>query len=120
MTGPNRFLRRFIGDASTAGRAIEVAARLAVEPGTGKETAVRFRLTNTSGGPVTFTIRSNANRTDGPWTCTVPAGSAREDWFDAVVYADGWYDFTALADIDGTWSRRYTGHIETGAPSVTG
>ncbi|MFF0480923.1 phospholipase domain-containing protein [Streptomyces sp. NPDC004435] len=63
-----------------------------------------------------------------PWTCTVTAGSSREDWFDAVAYADGWYDFTVLADVDGTWSRRHTGtpvhrhtgHIETGAPSVTG
>ncbi|MFD5766098.1 phospholipase domain-containing protein [Streptomyces sp. NPDC127049] len=119
MTGPNRFLRRFIGDASKAGRAIEVAARFAVEPGSGK-TAVRFRLTNTSGGPVTFTIRSHAYRTDGPWTCTVTAGSSREGWFDAVTYADGWYDFTVPADVDGTWSRLYTGHIETGTPSVTG
>ncbi|MFB7942097.1 phospholipase domain-containing protein [Streptomyces sp. NPDC056049] len=97
-----------------------MAARLAVEPGTGKETAVRFRLTNTSGGPVTFTIRSNSYRTDGPWTCTVPAGSFREDWFDAVAYADGWCDFTVLADVDGPWSRRCTGGIETGASSVTG
>ncbi|MER8038157.1 phosphocholine-specific phospholipase C [Streptomyces hydrogenans] len=119
MMGPNRFLRRFIGDASKAGRAIEVAARFAVEPGTGK-TAVWFRLTNTSAGPVTFTIRSNAYRADGPWTYTVPANSTREDYFNAVAYQDGWYDFTVLADIDGTWSRRYTGHIETGAPSVTG
>ncbi|MFI8369727.1 phosphocholine-specific phospholipase C [Streptomyces sp. NPDC085466] len=119
MMGPNRFLRRFIGDASKAGKAIETTARYAVEPGTGK-TAIWFRLTNTSAGPVTFTIRANAYRTDGPWTYTVPAGSSREDWFNAVAYADDWYDFTILADIDGTWSRRYTGHIETGAPSVTG
>ncbi|MFE1350326.1 phospholipase domain-containing protein, partial [Streptomyces sp. NPDC058757] len=79
-----------------------------------------FTLTNASAGPVTFTVRSNAYRTDGPWTYTVPAGAAREDHFNAVAYQDGWYDFTILADIDGTWSRRYTGHIETGAPSVTG
>ncbi|MFG3188871.1 phosphocholine-specific phospholipase C [Streptomyces omiyaensis] len=119
MMGPNRFLRRFVGDASKAGGAIEAAARFAVEPGTGK-TAIWFRLSNASGGPVTFTVRSNAYRTDGPWTYTVPAGSSREDFFNAVAYSDGWYDFTVLADVDGTWSRRYTGHIETGAPSVTG
>ncbi|GHG25916.1 phosphocholine-specific phospholipase C [Streptomyces filamentosus] len=119
MMGPNRFLRRFTGDASKAGRAIEVAARYATEPGTGK-TAIWFKLTNASAGPVTFTIRSDAYRTDGPWTYTVPANSSREDFFNAVAYADGWYDFTILADVDGTWSRRYTGHIETGAPSVTG
>ncbi|MEU8522807.1 phosphocholine-specific phospholipase C [Streptomyces sp. NPDC048577] len=119
MMGPNRFLRRFTGDASKAGKEIEVAARFATEPGTGK-TAVYFRMTNSSGSPVTFTIRSNDYRSDGPWTYPVAAHSSREDWFNAVAYTDGWYDFTVLADIDGTWSRRYTGHIETGAPSVTG
>ncbi|MFF5448450.1 phosphocholine-specific phospholipase C [Streptomyces sp. NPDC012888] len=119
MHGPNRFLRRFTGDATKPGKALEVAARYAVEPGTGKQ-AVWFRMTNASASPVTFTIRSNAYRSDGPWTYTVPAGSSREDFFNAVAYAGGWYDFTVLADADGTWSRRYTGHIETGAPSVTG
>ncbi|KJY34253.1 phospholipase, partial [Streptomyces sp. NRRL S-444] len=119
MYGPNRFLRRFIGDASKAGKAIEVACRFAVEPGTGK-TAVYFKMTNTSAAPVTFTIRSNAYRSDGPWTYAVPANSSREDYFNAVAYNDGWYDFTILADNDGTWSRRYTGHIETGAPSISG
>ncbi|MYS10358.1 DUF756 domain-containing protein, partial [Streptomyces sp. SID6041] len=104
MVGPNRFLRRFIGDASKAGKAVEVAARFATEAGTGR-TALWFRMTNTSAGPVTFTIRSNAYRTDGPWTYTVPAGATREDHFNAVAYNDGWYDFTILADIDGTWSR---------------
>jgi phospholipase C len=33
---------------------------------------------------------------------------------------NGWYDFTVTADADATWSRRYTGHIETGAASVSG
>ncbi|MFE5860694.1 phosphocholine-specific phospholipase C [Streptomyces virginiae] len=119
MHGPNRFLRRFIGDASKPGKDIEVAARFAVEPGTGKP-AVYFKMKNSSGAPVTFTIRANAYRTDGPWTYTVPANSSREDYFNAVAYSKGWYDFTILADSDGTWSRRCTGHIETGAPSVSG
>ncbi|MGW0122102.1 phosphocholine-specific phospholipase C [Streptomyces sp. NPDC003327] len=119
MMGPNRFLRRFTGDASKAGKAVEVTARYATDPGTGR-TALWFRMTNASAGPVTFTIRSNAYRTDGPWTYTVPANAAREDVFNVVAYQNGWYDFTVLADIDGSWSRRYTGHIETGAPSVTG
>ncbi|MET7618626.1 hypothetical protein [Streptomyces sp. NPDC005408] len=37
-----------------------------------------------------------------------------------VAYQNGWYDFTVTADADSTWSRRYTGHIETGAASVSG
>lgn len=81
---------------------------------------VYFKMKNSSGSPVTFTIRANAYRTDGPWTYTVPANSSREDFFNAVAYSKGWYDFTILADSDGTWSRRYTGHIETGSASITG
>ncbi len=119
MTGPNRFLRRFVGNASEAGRDVEVAARFATEPGTGK-TALWFRMTNASGGPVTFTVRSHAYRTDGSWTYTVPANSSTEDFFNAVAHQKGWYDFTVTTGVDGTWSRRYTGHIENEAPSVSG
>ncbi|WP_030205825.1 phosphocholine-specific phospholipase C [Streptomyces sp. NRRL S-87] len=119
MTGPNRFLRRFIGDANQAGRDYEVAARYAVEQGTGK-LALWFEITNRSSAAATFTIRSNAYRSDGPWTYTVPAGGSTEDYFNQVAYCNGWYDFTVLAGSDGTWSRRYTGHLETGAPSVSG
>ncbi|MFJ6936492.1 phosphocholine-specific phospholipase C [Streptomyces sp. NPDC101132] len=119
MAGPNRFLRRFIGDTNKAGRDYEVAARYAVEPGTGK-LAVYFRITNRSSAAASFTIRSNNYRSDGPWTYTVPAGGSTEDYFNAVAYTGGWYDFTVLAASDGSWSRRYTGHIETGAPSVSG
>ncbi|WP_406429775.1 hypothetical protein [Streptomyces sp. NBC_01589] len=28
--------------------------------------------------------------------------------------------FAVTADADSTWSRRYTGHIETGAASISG
>ncbi|WP_236053844.1 phospholipase domain-containing protein [Streptomyces musisoli] len=33
---------------------------------------------------------------------------------------NGWYDFTVTVDSGGTWSRRFTGHLETGAASVSG
>ncbi|WP_323135866.1 MULTISPECIES: phospholipase domain-containing protein [unclassified Streptomyces] len=116
---PNRFLRRFTGDATRAGKNLEVAARYAAAPDTGK-TAVRFRLSDASTAPVTFTITSNNYRSDDPWTCTVAAVGSAEDRFDAVTGPNGWYDFTVTADADATWSRRYTGHIETGAASISG
>ncbi|WP_405805859.1 phospholipase C, phosphocholine-specific [Streptomyces sp. NBC_00210] len=119
MAGPNRFLRRFTGDATKAGKSIEVVARFAVESGSGKQ-AIWFKLTNTSAAAVKFTIKADNYRTDGPWTYTVPAGGSTEDYFNAVAYQNGWYDFTVTADVDPTWSRRYTGHIETGSPSVSG
>ncbi|MGY5014423.1 phosphocholine-specific phospholipase C [Streptomyces sp. 900105755] len=119
MVGPNRFLRRFQGDATKAGKSAEVSTRYAVEPGTGK-LAVWFKLANTGSTSVKFTITSNNYRTDGPWTYTVAAGTATEDYFNAVAYQSGWYDFTVTVDSDATWSRRFTGHLETGAASVSG
>ena len=98
MAGPNRFLRRFTGDATKAGKSIEVAARFAVETGTGKQ-AIWFKLTNTSAAAVKFTIKADNYRTDGPWTYTVPAGGSAEDYFNAVAYQNGWYDFTVTADV---------------------
>ncbi|MET7540340.1 phosphocholine-specific phospholipase C [Streptomyces sp. NPDC005507] len=119
MAGPNRFLRRFTGDATKAGKAIEVAARYAVESGTGKM-AIWFKLTNSGSASAQFTITSNNYRTDGPWNYAVPAGGSTEDFFNAVANQNGWYDFTITSSTDTTWSRRYTGHIETGAASVSG
>lgn len=49
-----------------------------------------------------------------------PRGGSAEDPFNAVAYQDGWYDFTLTVDSDASWSRRFTGHLETGAPSVSG
>ncbi|MER5886623.1 phospholipase C, phosphocholine-specific [Streptomyces sp. NPDC001941] len=119
MTGPNRFLRRFAGDATKAGRYAEVAARYATAADTGKQ-ALFLKFTNTSTAAVTFTVRSANYRTDGPWTYTVDPGGSAEDHFNVVAYTDGWYDFTVTVGSDTTWSRRYTGHVETGAPSVSG
>ncbi|MFF3055367.1 phospholipase domain-containing protein [Streptomyces sp. NPDC057909] len=119
MTGPNRFLRRFTRDATKPGKSLEVAARYAAAPDTGR-TAIWFRLSNASTAAVKFTLGSNNYRADGPWTYTVPAGGSTEDYFNAVAGQNGWYDFTVTADADSTWSRRYTGHIETGAASISG
>ncbi|MEL5955041.1 phospholipase C, phosphocholine-specific [Streptomyces sp. CLV115] len=119
MAGPNRFLRRFTGDATAAGRSCEVAARYAEAPDTSRP-ALWFTFTNTSASAVTFTVTSGQYRSDGPWTYTVPAGGSKEDYFNAVALTRGWYDFTVKISGDASWSRRYTGHIETGAASVSG
>jgi phospholipase C len=39
---------------------------------------------------------------------------------DPVATSDGWYGVTVTISGDTSWSRGYTGHLETGAPSVTG
>ncbi|MER5354880.1 phospholipase C, phosphocholine-specific [Kitasatospora sp. NPDC002551] len=119
VVGPNRFLRRFKGDATKAGRNAAVTCSYAVEPGSGKP-AVWFRLANTGSTALTFTITSTNYRADGPWTYQVPAGGSVSDFFNAVAYTNGWYDFTVTVNADSAWSQRFTGHLETGAASVSG
>ncbi|MFI9786142.1 phosphocholine-specific phospholipase C [Kitasatospora sp. NPDC051984] len=119
VIGPNRFLRRFTGDTTAAGKNAAVTATYAPAPDTGK-LAVWFKLANTGTAPVTFTITSTNYRTDGPWTYQVAAGATTSDWFNAAAYTNGWYDFTVTVSGDASWSQRFTGHLETGTPSISG
>ena len=119
MTGPNRFLRRFQGNATTAGQHAEVTSHYAVSPNLNQQ-SLWLTMTNTATSSVTFTVTANHYRTDGPWTYTVAAGGSVSDYFNQVAYCNGWYDFTITVGGDAAWSRRFTGHIETGAASVTG
>ncbi len=119
VTGPNRFLRHYSGSTASAGATSEVSCTYAVEPGTGK-LAVWFGMTNHGSRPVSFVISAGNYRTDGPWHYDVQPGATVTDYFNAVAYSGGWYDFTIGVNNDSTWSRRFTGHLETGAPSVTG
>ncbi|WP_354640627.1 phosphocholine-specific phospholipase C [Kitasatospora camelliae] len=119
VVGPNRFLRRFRGDATKPGKSLTVTASYATAPTTGKP-AVWFRMANASAAPVTFTVTANQYRGDGPWTYQVPAGGETSDFFNAVAYSNGWYDFTITADNDPSWSQRFTGHLETGQASISG
>ncbi|MBY8881994.1 phosphocholine-specific phospholipase C [Actinacidiphila acidipaludis] len=119
VVGPNRFLRRFRGDATKPGKNLTVTASYAVEQGTGK-LAIWFAMENAGTGAVTFTVTATHYRSDGPWTYTVEPGGRADDYFNAVAYCDGWYDFTVTADSDPTWSQRFTGHLETGQASVSG
>ncbi|WP_425557785.1 alkaline phosphatase family protein [Kitasatospora cystarginea] len=115
VVGPNRFLRRFIGDTTKAGGNVGVTASHAPAPDTGK-LAVWFALANNSGSPVTFTITTNHYRLDGPWTYTVRPGASVSDWFNQVAYCNGWYDFTITVDSDGGWSQRFSGHLDDRKP----
>ncbi|MDF3301396.1 phospholipase domain-containing protein [Streptomyces tropicalis] len=90
-----------------------------MEPGTGKF-AICFRMANT----VRRRSRSPSPRSPPAATARgrtpVAAGSSTEDVLDVVAQQDGWYDLTVAVDSDPTWSRRFTGHLGTGAASVTG
>jgi phospholipase C len=119
MTGPNRFLRRFQGNATTSGKYAEVTSHYAASPNL-NEQSLWLTMTNAGTSSVTFTVTSNHYRGDGPWTYSVAAGASVSDYWNQVAYNGGWYDFTITVSGDSSWSRRFTGHIETGAASVTG
>jgi phospholipase C len=119
MVGPNRFLRRFQGNATTAGQYAEVTSHYAPSPNL-DEGSLWLTMTNTGSSAATFTVTADNYRTDGPWTYTVAAGASVSDYWNQVAYCGGWYDFTITVSTDSAWSRRFTGHIETGSASVTG
>lgn len=76
-------------------------------------------MANTGTAAVTFTITSTNYRT-GTWTYQVAPGATVTDYFNNVAICNGWYDFTVTVSGDAGWSRRATGHIETGGASVSG
>jgi len=119
VTGPNRFLRRFTGNASTASISTDVTVTYGTSPVTG-DLAIFFSLNNAYSSAVTFTITSNNYFRGGPWTYSVPANSKSSQYFEAVADQNGWYDFTITVSVDSSWSRRFTGHIEAGGVSITG
>jgi phospholipase C len=39
---------------------------------------------------------------------------------DPLESSHGWYDLSVTISGDGSWSRRYVGHLEDGKASITG
>jgi phospholipase C len=39
---------------------------------------------------------------------------------DPLGSSRGWYDLSVTISGDGSWSQRYTGHLEDGRDSITG
>jgi phospholipase C len=76
-------------------------------------------LRNRTRRPVTFTLKANAHRPDGPWIRVVPAGGESSEIFHPLSHGQGWYDLTVTADCDPRFQRVLAGHIETGQASVT-
>jgi phospholipase C len=117
VIGPNRFLRTFTGNATTAGA--QASATLGyTEDRTGKEAGLIVQLANQSSAPATFTVESTHYRV-GRRSYKLGAGSTQHQDLTSLT-ADGWYDFTVTVSTDAAWSRRFTGHLENGAASVTG
>lgn len=124
VVGPNRFLRRYIGDVASArrGRRVHALYSDAVqhrhEPyGSPK---LVLSLHNDASARSTFTIQFSDYSLRRPQHVTVGARQ-KEAWvLDACDEADGWYDLTSNVSSDPSWSQRLTGHLETGRASISG
>jgi phospholipase C len=119
VVGPNRFLRRFTGDTTAAGATAQVKAAY-YTGGWGQRPRLMLTLTNNGSGTVAFTVTPEHYSAERPRGYHVRAHSSATYEADPVATSDGWYDVTVTISGDTSWSRRYTGHLETGGPSVTG
>jgi len=117
VTGPNRFLRRFTGDLSSAGAGVTVDAEYYHS---GFQPKFVLNLVNGSGSAVNFTVTTSNYTSDAPVGYHVPAGQTKQHNIDPITNSNGWYDLTVTIDADSSWSQRFTGHLENGQPSVTG
>jgi phospholipase C len=127
VIGPNRFLRRYIGDTEAAGADVWVEATYYDRDQHGHDCDARdaqpklkLLLRNDGKKAVTFTITFNNYCSRSHESVKVKA-HGREEWtLDACRDADGWYDLTVTVSNDSSWSQRLTGHVETGRASVSG
>ncbi|MDE1005802.1 MAG: phospholipase C, phosphocholine-specific [Paraburkholderia fungorum] len=117
LRGANGFLRLFAGDvAATVGTtAANPEIRVCYDVA---NSAVYLTLMNSGAGPCTFTVVSNAYRTDGPWTFTVAAGATAEtSW--PVASSGNWYDFSVTVDVQHAFLRRFAGRLENGSDLIS-
>lgn len=111
--GTNGFMRSFKGDALAADTAaFKPEAQVCYEPANG-QVYLKVRNGGTAAGKVA--VKSNAYRTDGPWSLDVAAGDTGTLHWN-LDDSGHWYDFTVSAD---GIERRFAGRVETGKPSVS-
>ena len=119
IVSANRFLRRFTGDLGASGAGAQVTAAY-YDGSWGPRPMLLLTLTNNGQQDVTFTVTPSNYAASGPATFDVPAGAQATYSADPVMTASGWYDVNVTISGDSSWSRRYTGHLETGKDSRSG
>jgi phospholipase C len=119
VVGPNRFLRHFTGDVSAAGKTAQVEASY-FDGGFGSRPKLSLELINGSSQTMTFTVTPNNYSKDRAKTYRVSGQGRAMHQADPLKSSNGWYDLSVTVSGDGSWSRRYTGHLEDGTNSVTG
>jgi len=112
--GPNGFVRRCAGAA--ASRGIEAAASCAFE---GRTPVLRLTLTNTSAAAATLRVSADGYAGGDALGIRLAPGERHVVERDTAA-TGGWYDVTVTADVDPSFVRRCSGHVETGAASISG
>ncbi|PSJ28378.1 phospholipase C, phosphocholine-specific [Streptosporangium nondiastaticum] len=107
--GPNGFLRTFRGPGRKAGP--EVTARH--DAGTG---GITLTMTNAGGSTCSLTLTDAYS--GAKETFRVPAGGRLVHAVD-LRRSKRWYDLTVVSDTDGTFLRRFAGHVENGGTGVS-
>ncbi|WP_435531045.1 phosphocholine-specific phospholipase C [Rhodococcus spelaei] len=107
LLGPNGFRREFAGSVSGAGAGVSV--RNAIDAG-GR--AVRVTIRNAGAGPVTVRLTVGGQDSGG-----VIAAGAESHY--TIASTRGWYEAEVTLTEDAAFRRRWTGHIENGAESVS-
>jgi phospholipase C len=107
--GPNGFLRFYRG---APGGALEATAIADLA-----QQALVVTLRNSSSAPVTANVcmRAYGERSEN---VTVPAGQSAQTLWPTQASAN-WYDVEVTVAADAHFQRRFAGHIETGAPSLS-
>lgn len=113
VLGPNGFRREFDGALAGAAAALEV--RGSIDAGS---RTLRITVRNPASEPVTVQLRSGGQDEHGqePGARSVGAG-AESSW--SVHSAQGWYQAELTVDEDSNFRRKWMGHIENGAESVS-
>jgi phospholipase C len=119
VVGPNRFLRRFQGNATTAGAQLSVTVT-AVDSAHAPTAGLRIELANAGDTAATFTLTHDRYIQHAPQTVRVAAGGQQVRALDLHGASAGWYDFTLTCDADSSWSQRFTGRVENGRDGVSG
>jgi phospholipase C len=116
--GPNGFVRMFAGNVSAATARRRNHAQPEVKAGYDIANGnLYLKLRNHGAGHVTLTLADNAYGAPARQV-TLHGGDERvEQW--ALASSHHWYDVTVSDGANGTFSRRFAGHVENGRSSYS-
>ena len=116
--GPNGFVRMFAGNVSAATARRRNHAQPEVKAGYDIANGnLYLKLRNPGTGRVTLTLTDNAYGAPARQVTLHGGGEQVEQW--ALASSHHWYDVTVSDGANGTFSRRFAGHVENGRPSYS-